>query len=328
MDLGRAFKAVLTIGVLAIVASVAGIGMVLAQGHGASQSQAGAAGHGAAIDASLSCSGPQSPRDITSKAGNLMPAWKLAPDAKQMNLCNIHFHEAAEHKGPGFSEAAAHGGFKCNGSTPSTSGKSVCAPSAETMQKASAKPGQHVPQPVRVGDTIEVHWVFTSCPVTSMTNQLADCQRCANPVLRVESQVLLVADNDSTALDFNDFDLKAVPSGGYLQPKTLPRASADAVVFRGSTTGGTWDAKCSPAQVTWQVRPTCAKVNIDTLGSWCAANVYNETHGHDVRKLVTSPAALESIGGKAESKPKGLGPGVAPQGGSRARSGTVKAQAP
>ena len=243
-----------------------------------------------------------------------------------MNLCNIHFHEAAEHKGPGFSEAAAHGGFKCNGSTPSTSGKSVCAPSA--AQKASLKPGQHAAKPVHVGDTVEVHWVFTSCPVTTMTNQLADCQRCASPILRVESQVLLVVDNDKTALDFNEFDLNTTPTGGYLQPKSLPRTPSNSVVFRGSTTGGSWDAKCSPAQVTWRVRPTCAKVSIDSLGGWCSSNVYGENHGHDVRKLVTSPAALEALGGEGERKTVGrVSLGTAPAAG-RAATRTVKAEAP
>ena len=55
------------------------------------------------------------------------------------------------------------------------------------------------------GDTIEVHWVHTSCDVTPGEG-LGSClsDKCANPELRVEAQVFLVV-NDSNALDFADF---------------------------------------------------------------------------------------------------------------------------
>ena len=61
--------------------------------------------------------GPQAPRDISSKAGTNPSLFGLAPAASDMNLCNIHFHTNAEHKGPGFSVFAGdgeHGGYRCN----------------------------------------------------------------------------------------------------------------------------------------------------------------------------------------------------------------------
>jgi len=62
--------------------------------------------------------GPQTPRDISSAAGANPRVFTLAPPTTRMNLCNIHTHTNAEHKGPGFSVFAGdgeHDGYKCNG---------------------------------------------------------------------------------------------------------------------------------------------------------------------------------------------------------------------
>ena len=61
--------------------------------------------------------GPQTPRDLSSPAGANTRLFAPAPAASRMNLCNIHTHTNAEHKGPGFSVSAGggkHGGWKCN----------------------------------------------------------------------------------------------------------------------------------------------------------------------------------------------------------------------
>ena len=50
--------------------------------------------------------GPQTPRDISSKRGSNVRAFVIAPSPENMNLCNIHFHTQAEHKGPGYSISA------------------------------------------------------------------------------------------------------------------------------------------------------------------------------------------------------------------------------
>ncbi len=47
--------------------------------------------------------GPQTPRDISDRTGLNTVSFPMAPPASEMNLCNIHTHTNAEHKGPGFS---------------------------------------------------------------------------------------------------------------------------------------------------------------------------------------------------------------------------------
>jgi hypothetical protein len=87
--------------------------------------------------------GPQTPRDISSAAGANQRAFTLAPAASRMNLCNIHTHTNAEHKGPGFSvfaDTGLHGRLS----------------KAEMVDPAKGHGAFHGVKP---GDTIEVHWV-------------------------------------------------------------------------------------------------------------------------------------------------------------------------
>jgi len=205
-----------------------------------------------------------------------------------MNLCDIHFHVNAEHKGPGFAMFAGveeHGGYRCNDTSALTP--------AELADPGEAHGGCHGVKP---GDTIEVHWVHTSCDVAPGPG-LASClsDACANPQLRVETQVFLVV-NDPTALDFGAFVYGGNMVSGLHQAKTLPSGTGDPVEFLGSTTGPKYtEQACSPMQVTWSVRPNCAKVNIASLNHWCAGNVFNENHAHGVRQLVTSKELLAPI---------------------------------
>lgn len=73
--------------------------------------------------------------------------------------------------------------------------------------------------------------------------------------------------------------------------------TGEPVLFRGSTTGPSYtQATCSPLQVTWNVRPQCAKVDIGSLHRWAAeGNVFNETESHGVRQLVTASELLSEI---------------------------------
>jgi hypothetical protein len=230
--------------------------------------------------------GPQTPRDIGNKNGTNPGAFALAPAASQLNLCNMHFHANAEHKGPGFSVFAGkgeHGGFKCN-DTPKLSAAELKAP----------EPGAC--HGIKPGDTIEVHWVYSSCAV-SPGSGLEAClsEQCANPVLRVESQVFLVV-NSGAALNFSSFTYAGNVVKGVHQPKALPAKTGKPVVFRGSTTGPKYtEQKCSPLQATWSVRPACAKLDINSLDRWCAGNVFKEDHAHGVRELVTTPELLARI---------------------------------
>lgn len=232
--------------------------------------------------------GPQSPRDISMTAGLNERIFALAPPATQMNLCNIHTHTHAEHRGPGFSVYAGggeQGGFRCNGTADLTAAE------------LSEPEGAHSFHGVKPGDTIEVHWVYSSCDV-GPGEGLGAClsESCANPDLRVEAQVFLVV-NDPNALDFADFAYASTIRGGRHQPKALPTGTGEPVVFRGSTTGPSYsEAKCSPLQVTWSVRPYCAKLDIASLHRWAeGGNVFHEEHSHGVRELVTSFDLLAPI---------------------------------
>ena len=60
--------------------------------------------------------GPQAPRDIDNKVGTNPANLEIAPEIKDMNLCNIHFHWNAEHKAAAYStfvEAGDHSGWAC-----------------------------------------------------------------------------------------------------------------------------------------------------------------------------------------------------------------------
>lgn len=234
--------------------------------------------------------GPQTPRDIDSKKGENKHLFPIAPKYQDMNLCNIHFHVNAEHKGKDFSlyagkgEHGEGGGYKCT-NTPSLTKEELKSP------KGSGCEG------LKPGDTIEVHWVHSSCGDVKPGETLKSCmsEKCTNPSLRVEAQVFLVV-NDPTALNFNDLSYDGNIVNGRHQAKALPTNTGIPVEFLGSTTGEKYNnEQCSPLQVTWNVRPQCAKVDINSLGKWCANNVFKETHGHGVRELVTDPSLLSEI---------------------------------
>ncbi len=233
--------------------------------------------------------GPQAPRDIDNRAGENKLIFSLAPSHTEMNLCNIHFHSHAEHKAKDFSIYAGEGdhghggGYQCLDST------------SLTVAELKAPQKNHC-QGVMPGDTVEVHWVHTSCdvkPGEGLGSCLSDS--CSNPNIRVEAQVFTLV-NDSSALDFNDFAYGGTMVNGYHQAKSLPTNTGTPVEYLGSSTGPKYtEQKCSPLQGSWSVRPQCAKVDINSLSEWCKGNVFEEDHAHGVRKLVTNPKLLSEI---------------------------------
>ena len=234
--------------------------------------------------------GPQTPRDIASLSGKNLMEFAMAPAASEMNLCNIHTHTNAEHKGPGFSvfvNDTDNGGYACNGAANLTSAELF-----DPYQGKGAYKG------VKPGDTIEVHWVHTSCdiePGEGLGSCLTDT--CTDPLLRVEAQVFLVVNDPANALDFTKMDYKGKAANGMHQAGMIPSDTGTPVVFRGSTTGPSYDqSTCSPMKVTWSVRPDCARVDISSLHRWAEqGNVFNEKKSHGVRQLVTAPELLSPI---------------------------------
>lgn len=234
--------------------------------------------------------GPQTPRDISSLIGTNPVAFTMAPASTEMNLCNIHTHTNAEHKGPGFSvfvNNSDFGGYACNDRDSLT---------AEQLTDPAGGEGAY--KNVKPGDTIEVHWVHTSCDVTPGAG-LGSCltDTCTDPLLRVEAQVFLVVNDPDNALDFTQLAYGGNVVDGKHQPKMIPSDTGTPVVFRGSTTGPSYtQSKCSPLNVTWSVRPNCARVDISSLHRWAEqGNVFEETKSHGVRQLVTAPELLAPI---------------------------------
>jgi hypothetical protein len=233
--------------------------------------------------------GPQTPRDIDNLAGDNKRIFSLAPPSEEMNLCNIHFHTNAEHKAKDFSIYAGKGDHGHGGGY-------QCKMSKSLSKSELRKPSKNFCKGVKPGDTIEVHWVHTSCDVKPGKG-LGSCvsDSCANPNLRVETQVFTVV-NDRSAMNFKDLVYDGNMKNGLHQPKMLPTGTGKPVEFLGSTTGPKYtEKKCSPYQVTWSVRPQCTKVDINSLSDWCKHNVFEEEHAHGVRELVTNPKLLSEI---------------------------------
>jgi len=234
--------------------------------------------------------GPQTPRDIDSLAGDNKVKFQLAGNSTELNLCNIHFHNNAEHKAKDFSIYAGKGDKGVGGGY-------QCGISKQLTKAELTAPKQDICKGLKPGDTIEVHWVHSSCDIKPGPG-LGSClsNACANPDLRVETQVFTLV-NDTNALDFNDFDYGGNPVNDYHQVKSLPNNTGTPVVFAGSTTGPKYNAQsCSALQVTWSVRPRCAKLDINTIGKWCESNAFDEDHAHGVRELVTDLQLLAPIG--------------------------------
>ncbi len=234
--------------------------------------------------------GPQSPRDIEAVAGNNARAFAAAPAYTQMNLCNIHFHENAEHKGGEFTKYAGNGNGKGAGTGFVYTGKL----SKEELAPFGRKVGEGKYGDLVPGDTIEVHYVHTTAKVNPGPT-LGAClsKSIANPQLRVETQVYVIV-NDDKALNFVDLTKHEVVNGLH-QAVNIPTNTGDPVQYDGSTTGPGYNEKGSPLQVSWSVRPKVAKVSISSVDAWLKGNTFNEDHAHGVRNLVTNPDLLSKI---------------------------------
>jgi len=234
--------------------------------------------------------GPQSPRDITAKVGKNARSFAAAPAYQSMNLCNIHFHANAEHKGGDFMKFAGNG----NGHGGETgfvySGKLSAAEKTKLAKDVCM--GAH--GGLNTGDTVELHYVHSSAQVIPGPT-LGAClsESLSNPQLRVEAQVFVLV-NDDKAADFNKF-VELGQRNGYQQALNIPTNTGTPVQYAGSTTGPAYNEKGSPLQVSWSVRPKAIKVSTQSVGKWCEGNVFKEDHAHGVRNLVTEVNLLSKI---------------------------------
>lgn len=233
--------------------------------------------------------GPQSPRDLANKQGNNNRKFSTAPAFRHMNLCNIHFHKNAEHKGGEFTTPASDGegrraGYKYSGKLGAAESKPLTAEVCNVEEEGG----------LQVGDTVELHYVYSSARVAPGPS-LDSCmsESVGNPQLRVEAQVFVLV-NDPKAADFSQLT-KFGELNGYYQALNIPKNTGRPLQYAGSTTGPDYNEKGSPLQVSWGVRPRVMKVNAESVGQWCKGNVFKENHGHGVRNLVINEKLLSKI---------------------------------
>ena len=234
--------------------------------------------------------GPQSPRDLALSKGQNQRLFSAAPPFQKMNLCNIHFHKNAEHKGGEFTKPANSGdghGYQAG----YVYDRKLKATESQALNEDVCKSDHGG---LNVGDTIEVHYVHSTAQVQP-GETLGAClsETDKNPQLRVEAQVLVLV-NDAKAADFS----KLVEPGvinGLNRAVNMPMNTGKPIQYAGSTTGPSYNEKGSPLQVSWSVKPKVLKVNAASVGKWCEGNVFKEDHAHGVRNLVTNPKLLSAI---------------------------------
>lgn len=234
--------------------------------------------------------GPQAPRDLTEASGENDRVFAAAPAHTAMNLCNIHFHENAEHRGGQFTTYAGNG----NGAGVGTGFKYDGELTEAELAPYEAEVGAGKYGDLQPGDTIEIHFVHSSAQVTPGPT-LGACvsEAIANPQLRVETVVAVLV-NDRAADDFTQMAALAEVDGWHQAPQ-IPEDLGTPVVYAGSTTGPSYNEKASPYQVTWSVRPDVVKLDIASVDAWLHDNPFDEHYAHGVRNLVRNPALLSPI---------------------------------
>lgn len=234
--------------------------------------------------------GPQSPRDLDDRDGSNQRVFGNAPAASEMTLCDIHFHESAEHRGGQFTSYAGNGDGQGFGTGFVYDGELTGA----EMTPVEGKIGESEHGDLVPGDTIEIHFVYSTAQAT-LGNSLATClsDSTVNPQLRVEAVVAVLV-NDPNAADFTEMaSIKELD--GLNQVPNLPSDLGTPVVYQGSTTGLGYNEKGSPFQVTWSVRPNVVKLDINSVAAWLSDNEFDEDHAHGVRNLITNPDLLSTI---------------------------------
>lgn len=275
-----------------LYSTVALPGVALADGHAVSDDII-AQQRAALADNTLNAGfGPQSPRDLDTVSGNNTLFFNDAPPHTEMNLCNIHFHENAEHRGGEYTTYAGNGdghgvgtGYRYDGELT----EAELAPVDRVIGAGSY--GDLAP-----GDTIEVHYVHSTAkiePGPTLGACLSDS--IMNPQLRVEGQVFVLV-NDDSAADFMELAAIEVVDGFY-QAVNIPTNTGQTIQYDGSTTGPSYNENGSPLQVSWSMRPEVVKVSISSVEAWLADNVFDETAAHGVRNLVINPDLISTIGG-------------------------------
>jgi len=234
--------------------------------------------------------GPQSPRDIDEVSGINGRVFETAPAYTEMNLCNIHIHESAEHKGGEFTT------YRGNGDG---AGSSTGYVYSGEHHGCGARRHRHGDRCRRVRQPGSGRHDRGSLHALDSSGRHGPESRCLPQ--RVHRQPSTARGNagvraglrrDCTGFRRTD---RICRSEGFHQAINIPSDTGAPVQYAGSTTGPGYNGKGSPLQVSWSVRPEVAKVNIRSVGTWIDDNVFDEGKAHGVRNLIVNPGLLSPI---------------------------------
>lgn len=241
--------------------------------------------------------GPQAPKDLTTATLNTAAHGTRNPQApifthdqmNHMTVVNVHFHLGAEHKsdnyndeqftedydasnpvgGPyGVTDHPARPGFYGSGYSPS-----------------GRKDRDAVPAPckgMKVGDTIEVHWVHSSAGVRQPDDgdyqlledglgSAVNGRALRNPQVHVEAVVYQILPDGDAGITFT-------PVGSLRETHWPDEPSADEYIrYVGSSTGMSYTGNeegptqtCSPYLINWGVDLRLHKVSSTTMQEFCS----------------------------------------------------------
>ena len=207
---------------------------------------------------------PQSPKDVSNALYGTKTPQARVYDVSLNGLkhVNTHYHLGAEHK-------SINGEYDTAHVTTSAARKLLNAGTVEygfycdakvnalTVSDVAPYTFEHCSN-TEVGQTYELHYVYSSGG-TGIADGLGGAFALqANPTVIVRAQVYYVTNNDADDVD----DLMS----GWNSSRI-----SDAVTYSGSTTGRSYnnDDACSPYQITWQVDRECHKVSAKSFDARC-----------------------------------------------------------
>jgi len=205
----------------------------------------------------------QSPRDITPGAAGFKSPRGIAPiaDARSLVHVNTHFHLGAEHMNH----------WSYNQSAPSNLNTMGLAPGRwcnEPVPEELRRPFNFLHcKDVEVGNTYEVHSVWSNSG-TKMVDGLDDgFTRGDNPYIVVQAQVVQIVNGfrghrSQMVATVNDLDL----ANGWAE-----HLVQNGVKYLGSTTGPAYNNTnaCSPITATWHVDRHCHRIHAADFDRMC-----------------------------------------------------------
>jgi len=243
-----------------------------------------AAAFGSSVPDVLLCTDAeaQSPRDVTpgsfgAKSGRNIPPlnYDVINDLVQVNT---HFHYGAEHYSEGqYDQVNAGSGEYMPGTGEQPGWFCDNEKLGVTTQELTPFTFQYC-DGVEVGNTYEIHWVYSSGGSTIADGLGGAFARTNNADVIVASRSFVVVNDGGNNVE----DLLHTP--GFESAPTT---------YYGSTTGASFDnTVCSPYQVTWAVDPMCNLISASSFDTMCRDmkeqyQMTADTAAHGSRTLVS-----------------------------------------